>query len=310
MRHAGGEMDSLMAMFVHEVRVMIRAGQHLNLVNVLGFTLDENPTLLVELCDMGSLLANLQQCQRDPTKFVNLLDSGEDCSTRTDGSEKIHYDQAPSGGKVLGDDERDKSCSLSTSDLVSFAYQVSRGMEHLSAKNIVHRDIASRNILLTKKKVAKISDFGMARWSETAYMMTSATAVNLPIRWMSPETIASMIFDQKSDVWSYGVLLWEMFSLGQIPYPNVAVAGRVEQFGQWLLAGNRLDRPQFCPDNVFAEMGKCWNRNAADRPSFADLSVNFEGIISTDVAGYYMHLNEPYAQFTKELFKPETYVYL
>ncbi|GAV00238.1 hypothetical protein RvY_11120 [Ramazzottius varieornatus] len=67
---------------------------------------------------------------------------------------------------------------------------------------------------------------------------------------MSPETIASMIFDQTSDVWFYGVLLWEMLSLGQIPYPNVAVAGRVGQFSQWLLAGNRLDKPQFCPENV------------------------------------------------------------
>ena len=105
--------------------------------------------------------------------------------------------------------------------LVSF--QICRGMEFLERNKIVHGDLATRNILLQKhKSVAKVSDFGLSRSLYSSVEDLASVSSGLPVRWMAPEVLKTRMVNNKSDVWSFGVLVWEMFSLGTVPYPTVS----------------------------------------------------------------------------------------
>ncbi|GAV01852.1 hypothetical protein RvY_12496 [Ramazzottius varieornatus] len=287
------------ALFEKEVGVMIKAGQHLNLVNLLGIVLTDCPTLLLELCELGSLLSRLVNCRLNTPSFVNLLDQEGnifvDASSATMPNPTVVLELTGQSAYFV---KAPLLESLSTSDLVDFAYQVCRGLEFLSLKSIVHRDIAARNVLLTKDRIAKVSDFGMARLFEENYVQdTAGQSASLPVRWMAPEAITSLSFNERTDVWSYGVLLWEMFSLGLVPYSHVTLAGRVTQFAQWLAAGNHLEKPPLCPNNLYDITKSCWTISSSNRPQFRQLRSRLEEIISTDIAGYYTKMNEPYQQY-------------
>ncbi|XP_016136252.1 mast/stem cell growth factor receptor Kit-like [Sinocyclocheilus grahami] len=110
-------------------------------------------------------------------------------------------------------DDKD-DLSLDTEDLLSFSYQVAKGMDFLTSKNCIHRDLAARNVLLTQGRVAKICDFGLARdiTRDSSYVLRGNA--RLPVKWMSPESLFACVYTFESDVWSYGILLWEIFSLG------------------------------------------------------------------------------------------------
>ena len=107
------------------------------------------------------------------------------------------------------------SCSLNERELLKIAEDVANGMNYLSSLNLVHRDLAARNVLLTEEKV---TDFGIARevHSEGIYTKTT-TASRLPVKWMAPEFIRFHIYTSKSDIWSFGVLLWEIITIGECP---------------------------------------------------------------------------------------------
>merc|ERR1719245_191884 len=132
-------------------------------------------------------------------------------------------------------------------DILSFAWQVGRGMEYLSKKKLVHRDLAARNVLLSHGKVCKVSDFGLTRdvyIDETYWKRTDG---KLPVKWMAPESLRDHLYTSKSDVWSYGVLLWEMVTLGGAPYPGVPP----ERLVPLLVAGYRMNRPPNCSQNIY-----------------------------------------------------------
>ncbi|GAV07948.1 hypothetical protein RvY_17721 [Ramazzottius varieornatus] len=130
----------------------------------------EYPTLLMELCELGCLLRYLQDCRPPNRCFDNLVDTDGDMVMMTDrGSVRVSANTAVSETRL------DSEENVSTTDLISFSYQISRGLEYLASRFIIHRDIAARNILVSKYKIAKVADFGMARWSEVDYLTSNAS---------------------------------------------------------------------------------------------------------------------------------------
>jgi len=168
--------------------------------------------------------------------------------------------------------------SFTTQQLFSFAWQIARGMNHLAEKDFVHRDLAARNILVGHDNRVKVSDFGLMRQIyEDVY--TAKKTKKLPVKWMAPESIHDGVFTIKSDVWSYGVLLWEMATMGGVPYPTMSSA----ELCRAIKTGYRLERPDMCCDEVYELMTECWRENPTTRPSFSELIGRVEAIMTKDV---------------------------
>lgn len=132
---------------------------------------------------------------------------------------------------------------------------------------IIHRDLAARNILVTDDRVCKISDFGFARDVASSRVYERKSEGRLPIRWMAPESLYDNMYSAKSDVWSFGVLMWEIVTLGSTPYPGMAAADVMNRIRD----GYRLDKPQHCRRQVYNIMFYCWENSPDDRPDFAEL---------------------------------------
>jgi serine/threonine protein kinase len=145
--------------------------------------------------------------------------------------------------------------------------QITNGFEYLETKKIVHRDICAANILLNRHRLAKISDFGSAINLNSSRDKQVASTVKLRIKWTAPECLTGRNFSSRSDVWSYGVLLWEIFSYGRSPYPRVPI-DCIERF---ILSGDRMKIPDGCTPEMCQVIGSCWKLKAGERPSFKNL---------------------------------------
>ncbi|XP_041356033.1 tyrosine-protein kinase HTK16-like [Gigantopelta aegis] len=165
---------------------------------------------------------------------------------------------------------------ISQNDLYLWAAQIASGMDYLVQKRLVHRDLAARNILLKSKQQVKISDFGLSRalGADSDYYK-AAHGGQWPIRWYSPESCNYRKFSHASDVWSYGVTLWEMFSRGEYPFENFANGTEVIKF---IGKGNRLSKPEKCTDQVYQKMLECWSYESKYRPTFKDLNAFFKDL--------------------------------
>ncbi|KAK2906635.1 hypothetical protein Q8A67_005620 [Cirrhinus molitorella] len=157
--------------------------------------------------------------------------------------------------------------AVSVTQLLRFSLDVCEGMEHLESKKLLHRDLAARNILVSEDGVAKISDFGLAKVSSTA-----TDNSKLPIKWTAPEALNNKKFSTQSDVWSYGVLLWEIFSYGRQPYPKMSVSEVRERVHQ----GYRMEPPDGCPPDVYSIITSCWEIDPKKRPPFHKLRERLE----------------------------------
>ncbi|ELW48137.1 Leukocyte tyrosine kinase receptor [Tupaia chinensis] len=155
-------------------------------------------------------------------------------------------------------------------DLLHLAQDIAQGCHYLEENHFIHRDIAARNCLLSctgPSRVAKIGDFGMARDIYRASYYRKGGRALLPVKWMPPEAFLEGIFTSKTDSWSFGVLLWEIFSLGYMPYP-----GRTNQeVLDFVVAGGRMDPPRGCPGPVYRIMTQCWQHQPEHRPDFASI---------------------------------------
>jgi serine/threonine protein kinase len=162
-----------------------------------------------------------------------------------------------------------RSSSITAKDLTKYAYGVAKGMEYLVSKSVIHRDLAARNILLDHNKVCKISDFGLSRnlGDTGSEMYEQKTKGALPIRWMAPESLYFSVFTPKSDVWSFGILMWEIVTLGSTPYPGMGAREVMRRVRD----GYRLERPSHCHPDLYKIISKCWAGDMNKRPDFTEL---------------------------------------
>ncbi|CAH3120643.1 unnamed protein product [Porites lobata] len=154
--------------------------------------------------------------------------------------------------------------ALDSDDLQSFALQIANGMAYLAGRGVIHRDLAARNILVGDEKVLKISDFGLSR--EGIYVKRSTGKI--PLRWLSIEAMRDRIYSTHSDVWAFGIVLWEICTLGGFPYPTLNDRDLLD----YLLDGKRMEKPDNCTDEIYQIMLACWASDCEDRPSFQTLS--------------------------------------
>ncbi|XP_072308567.1 macrophage-stimulating protein receptor-like isoform X2 [Eucyclogobius newberryi] len=177
-------------------------------------------------------------------------------------------------------------------DLIGFGLQVAKGMEYLAQKKFVHRDLAARNCMLDETFTVKVADFGMARdiYDKEYYSIQDHKRVKLPVKWMAIESLQTQKFTTKSDVWSYGVLMWELLTRGASPYSGVDPY----DITHYLLKGRRLPQPQFCPDGLFTLMLMCWDPEPDHRPSFHSLVWEVQQILSGLEGEHYINLKVTY----------------
>uniref|UniRef100_A0A3P9JQJ7 Protein kinase domain-containing protein n=1 Tax=Oryzias latipes TaxID=8090 RepID=A0A3P9JQJ7_ORYLA len=141
----------------------------------------------------------------------------------------------------------------------------------------VHRDLAARNVLVCDNKLVKICDFSLARDLQKHQDYVQRGNTFMPLKWMSPESIFQNIYSSQSDVWSYGVLLWEIFSLGRCPYPDLQ---KTQEICSALKRGYRMTQPEHALPHIFELMQQCWEEDPLSRPSFSSLVISLEKIMS------------------------------
>jgi len=151
---------------------------------------------------------------------------------------------------------------LSLLQLLKVASESAKGMVYLESNKVLHRDLAARNILMDDIEHIKIGDFGLSRTAEAEYL--NATD-KIPIRWSAPELFQRKPYTTKSDVWSFGVVLWEIFSRGQQPYSWLSAT----EVGRFVCGGKRLPKLDTIPDPIWELINKCWESEPSNRPSFS-----------------------------------------
>ncbi|XP_022087756.1 angiopoietin-1 receptor-like [Acanthaster planci] len=234
--------------FMGELEIMCKVGNHSNIVNLIGAT--EHMGILyvaTEFAKHGNLLNFLRQSRSQEMGYQVYSNHTGACG----------------GGAGAGPGEEG---GFTSEQLLGFAVDVARGMQHLSEKGCVHRDLAARNVLVCENLVCKVTDFGLSR-SDEVYVKT--TAGRLPVRWMAIESLNYSVYTTKSDVWSFGILLWEIVSLGATPYPGMSCAELYER----LPLGYRMEAPLNCEEEVYNIMRHCWRDRPHDRPTFEQLNI-------------------------------------
>ncbi|XP_062841299.1 receptor-type tyrosine-protein kinase FLT3 [Trichomycterus rosablanca] len=306
-KHQAVEKEALMS----ELKMLTHIGHNINIVNLLGACTGTGPVYLIfQFCHYGDLLNYLksnrehfyksltdafnkdrfsslyQNCQRKRnSRFYSKLFQSDDHSyvpmflANKEQEALLSFTTSDVTEEILEDKEEEDLQTITYDDLLSFSYQVAKGMDFLSSKNCIHRDLAARNVLVTQGRLIKIGDFGLARDIENDSNYVVRGNARLPVKWMAPESIFKGMYTMKSDVWAYGILLWEIFSLGVTPYPGMKVDNT---FYAMIERGFKMEQPYYAPESVYQVMCRCWALEPKDRPCFSKL-VSFMEYQLTDV---------------------------
>ncbi|CAK6951820.1 fibroblast growth factor receptor 2 isoform X2 [Scomber scombrus] len=249
---------------VSEMEMMKMIGKHKNIINLLGACTQEGPLyVIVEYASKGNLREYLRA-------------------------------RRPPGMEYSYDIARVSDEQLTFKDLVSCTYQVARGMEYLASQKCIHRDLAARNVLVTESNVMKIADFGLARDVHNIDYYKKTTNGRLPVKWMAPEALFDRVYTHQSDVWSFGVLMWEIFTLGGSPYPGIPV----EELFKLLKEGHRMDKPGNCTNELYMMMKDCWHAISSQRPTFKQLVEDLDRILTLSTNEEYLDLCAPTEQYS------------
>ncbi|XP_072413578.1 fibroblast growth factor receptor 2-like isoform X9 [Chiloscyllium punctatum] len=249
---------------VSEMEMMKMIGKHKNIINLLGACTQDGPLyVIVEFTAKGNLREYLRA-------------------------------RRPPGMEYNFDVNRVSDEQLTFKDLVSCTYQVARGMEYLASQKCIHRDLAARNVLVTENNVMKIADFGLARDVHNIDYYKKTTNGRLPVKWMAPEALFDRVYTHQSDVWSFGVLMWEIFTLGGSPYPGIPV----EELFKLLKEGHRMDKPANCTNDLYMMMRDCWHAIPSQRPTFKQLVEDLDRILTLTSSADYLDLSAPLEQYS------------
>ncbi|XP_060852344.1 proto-oncogene tyrosine-protein kinase receptor Ret-like isoform X1 [Rhopalosiphum padi] len=240
---------------------LLKDVNHPNVVKLLGAcTTQEGPFyLIIEYAKYGSLRSYLRKSRILDNNTNGLVSNTAGNFQQNESQISMAFPLYP----------------ISPRDILKFAWQISKGMAYLADLKLVHRDLAARNVLVTEDKVCKISDFGLTRdvYEDNTYL--KKTKGRVPVKWMAPESLADHIYTSRSDVWSFGILLWELVTLGAVPYPGIIV----QDLFKLLKEGYRMDKPKNCSVELYDIMNNCWAEDQYRRPSFKSLTTSLEEML-------------------------------
>ena len=278
----------------NEINILSNIGTHLNIVKILGFNRDEK-LVVMEYCFNGNLKDYISRYREYYMDEIN--PETKELSQETflykspTASENIPMSDFLTSmhANIESDNEEEKRKSkevphvvmqsksiIKTRRLLYWSYQISKGLKYLSDLGIIHRDIALRNMLLTNNDVVKIADFGLA---VTVFSTTSDISSGVmpqywsksnkpqPYKWMAVESLVANVYSQSSDVWSFGIMLWELFTLGGEPYGQISPL----DLSQALNMGSGLEDCSLAPNNINILLHNCWQSDPYSRPSFDDV---------------------------------------
>ncbi|XP_040580903.1 uncharacterized protein [Lepeophtheirus salmonis] len=258
---SNGSVDSFeQRELIKEAKTMLKIGYHPNIVNLQRVTMDRAGTfyLILEYCSNDSLL-----------KYLRL--------------ERQRYKEALAFETYKGYiQDGNNKCNEDVNTMISWGFQIASGMSFLYERDVIqlHGDLAARNILLTTDLTAKISDFGLSHRLYNHYVTSDMRTDVLPSRWMAPEALRDIKLSKYTDLWSFGIVIWEIFSLGETPYSSI----RGDNINKLLLetfsSGQRLMTPLHTPGEIDTLMNDCWNSVPSLRPTFSTLMGRLERLLS------------------------------
>lgn len=228
---------------------LMHAFDHPNILRLLGVCVDQEPLCMIfEFMELGDLNNFLRQ--NSPNRLASSNPSLNRCG------------QLGGGGKAC----------LSDQQLVCIAVDVASGLDYLAQNHFVHRDLATRNCLVSRSLLVKIADFGLSQDIYTTDYFKMGDTELLPIRWMPPEAILYAKFTTQSDVWSFGVVLWEIFSFGIQPYFSMTN----EEVVHHVRGGNVMNCPDNCPGEIYDLMMDCWVMEPVERPRAGEIHAGLQ----------------------------------